>query len=77
MPTMKRFPKWTLSIFFFLFFFIALPQLAVAGSDPGCDPSNPACPIDGGMTALLAIGVGYGIKKVRDSRNAESKRIKN
>ena len=38
------------------------------------DPTNPCtdpddyCPIDGGVVALLVVGVGYGIKKVNDSR---------
>ena len=36
---------------------------------PGeCDPLDPTCPIDGGLSALLAIGVGYGIRKVRQAR---------
>lgn len=42
----------------------------MANPDPSCDPSDPNCPIDGGVTALLAIGAAYGIKKVRDSRKA-------
>lgn len=43
-------------------------------SDGCCDadgnyiPDDPACPIDGGVVALLAAGVGYGLKRVRDSR---------
>ena len=59
--------------------FIILPTLIFAGDlDPGCDPScncrvNPddpdgppiICPIDDGLYALLAIGIGYGIIKVR------------
>lgn len=32
--------------------------------DPGEDPD---APIDGGVGLLLAAGVGYGIKKYRDS----------
>ncbi|MCO6498104.1 MAG: hypothetical protein J5I50_10615 [Chitinophagaceae bacterium] len=49
-------------------------------SDGGCDPketwaeccarvpTDPLCPIDGGVVALLAAGVGYGVKRARDSR---------
>ena len=75
---MKRFPKWIFTFFFLIIFFICVPTLVKAGpGDGGCDPLDPTCPIDGGLTALLAIGVVYGIKKVKDSRNAESKRIKN
>lgn len=49
-----------------------MPTIAYANPDPNCDPGNPACPIDGGLTALLAVGVGYGIKKVRDSKKSAS-----
>lgn len=43
-------------------------MLAGGPGDPGCEPLDPACPIDGGLSALLAIGAGYGIKKIRDAR---------
>jgi len=42
------------------------------GQDPGCGPD---CPIDGGLSLLLAAGAGYGIKKYRDGRRKESKVI--
>lgn len=29
---------------------------------------DPDVPIDGGLSLLLAAGVGYGIKKIRDKR---------
>ena len=54
--------------------FICFPTLVHADTDPGCDPQcncradGSICPIDGGLFALLAVGVIYGIKKVRDSR---------
>ena len=62
--------------------FICLPTLIYAQCpdaefDPGCDPltcqyaDGSYCPIDGGLTALLAVGIGYGIKKVRDSRKKQ------
>lgn len=31
--------------------------------DPGCDPLDPACPIDGGVSLLIAAGIGLGAKK--------------
>ena len=43
-----------------------LPVFAFAQTDPGDCPT--CVPIDGGLSFLLAAGVGYGIKKVRDSR---------
>ena len=36
--------------------------------DNGEDPPPNDIPIDGGLAFLLAAGVGYGVKKVRDSR---------
>lgn len=48
--------------------FLPLIVSAQGPGDPNCDPLNPACPIDGGLSALLAIGAGYGIKKIRDAR---------
>ncbi len=30
--------------------------------------SNPNVPIDGGLTALLAAGAGYGVKKIYDKK---------
>ena len=41
------------------------PGKVNAQIDPGDDPD---APIDGGLSLLLAAGVGYGIKKRRDSR---------
>ena len=57
-------------ISFLLIILTCLPALAhaqVPPGDPGCDPLDPLCPIDGGLSLLLALGVGYGIKKVRNS----------
>jgi hypothetical protein len=56
-----------------LFILMCLPALVSAQpGDPGCDPGcncradGSICPIDGGLSLLLAIGAGYGIKKARD-----------
>lgn len=42
---------------------IGLPLFTFAQPDPPADT-----PIDGGLSLLLAAGVGYGVKKYRDSR---------
>ena len=42
---------------------IGLPMLTYAQPDPPADT-----PIDGGLSLLLAAGVGYGVKKYRDGR---------
>lgn len=43
-----------------------LPFL-VHAQDPG-GGADAAVPIDGGLSILLAAGVGYGVKKIRDER---------
>jgi hypothetical protein len=49
----------------FSFIIMLLPMLASAGVDgvPG-NPDNNA-PIDGGLSLLVAAGVGYGAKKLK------------
>lgn len=43
-----------------------LPTICMAQlGDPAVDPD---APIDGGVSVLIAAGVGYGIKKYRDGR---------
>ncbi len=37
--------------------------------DPGGDPD---VPVDGGLSILLAAGIGYGVKKIRDQRKKNS-----
>ena len=48
---------------------MVLPFFAMAQVDPGCGPD---CPIDGGLSVLLAAGVGYGVKKYRDGRKLKA-----
>jgi len=57
---------FTLPTLFFLAVLLA-PMLLHAQSDPGADPDT--APIDGGLSILLASGVGYGVKKIREKRN--------
>jgi hypothetical protein len=44
------------------------PVCLMAQTDPGGLPAVNDVPLDGGLSILLAAGVGYGIKKVRDGR---------
>ena len=71
---MKCIPKSLLVSLLLLMLVMALPQILLAQGpgDPGCDPLDPLCPIDGGLSALLVAGAGYGIKKVRDARKARA-----
>ena len=49
--------------------FSAATALALPGSG-GPTPSPTAVPIDGGASLLLASGVAFGLKKLRDRRQA-------
>ncbi len=44
----------------------------VPGDDPGGTPGG-GVPLDGGLTALLVAGAGYGAKKAYDSRKKSKK----
>ena len=79
---MKRIWKRNLLSALLILAVMLLPALVMGqfgdpgdGTDPGCEPLDPTCPIDGGLSALLALGAGYGIKKVRDARKSISKNI--
>lgn len=68
---MKKY-KGILIRLFTLLLVICLPLLTMAQINPGCNPADPTCvPIDGGLSILIAAGVVYGIKKVRDNRNQQ------
>ena len=67
---MKRFRHLFLPVCLLIICFIFLPALVQAQPNPCTDPEV-YCPIDGGLTALLAVGVGYGIKKVREARKSQ------
>jgi len=46
---------------------LCFPMISFAqGPVDPCDPGP--CPIDGGLSLLIAAGVGYGVKKYRDGR---------
>jgi hypothetical protein len=71
---MKRAIKIVLLTVFFITFTVALNTL-MAQPMPGGDPSgggNPAvggyAPIGSGLIILLALGAGYGSKKVYEAR---------
>lgn len=46
---------------------IILPYIVLA-QDPG---GGPDAPIDGGVSVLLAAGIGYGVKRYRDRNKHE------
>ena len=42
---------------------LSINSIASPPPDAGCDPADPTCPIDGGVSARVAIGIGLGYKK--------------
>ena len=46
-----------------LFAFILVSEIALAQGPP---PGPPGLPIDGGILSLLALGLGYAVKKIYD-----------
>ena len=53
-----------------LLFAIILPlNTSAAPPDPTCDPLDPACPIDGGISLLIAAGIGLGAKRAFKKSN--------
>lgn len=67
---MKHFIRTIVSAGTLFMFFLLVPAITNAQvADPGDDPD---LPIDGGVSLLVAAGVGYGIKKYRDERKKKS-----
>lgn len=77
MITFKKFA----SLIIFVLLCVGLPLLSVAQGNPGCPadcPGNPLClpecvPIDGGLSLLIAAGIGLGAKKAYDRKKAAAK----
>ncbi len=51
------------------------PLKSNAQPDAGCDPLDPACPIDGGLSLLIAAGIGIGARKAYQLKKKEEKEI--
>lgn len=66
---MSTFNKRTLTIGIVILICLIQPYTGIAQVvDPGCDPLDPACPIDGGLSLLIAAGIGIGAKKAYDKK---------
>lgn len=72
---MKKAIRILLLTVFFITFTIAFSSLMaqpMPGGDPSGDPNNPPvggyAPVGSGLVILLALGAGYGTKKVYDAR---------
>jgi hypothetical protein len=66
---MKKFGKRTFKLCVIFISIIFLSYEAQAQPDPDGDPD---APIDGGVSLLVAAGIGYGIKKVNDHRKKKN-----
>ena len=66
---MRRFGKRTFKLCLIFISTVFLSYEARAQPDPDGDPD---APIDGGVSLLVAAGIGYGVKKVRDNRKKKS-----
>lgn len=62
---MKKYSKWFLMCSLLFIALCVLPCIVQAQPDPGGDVD---APIDGGISLLIAAGIGYGVKKARDNR---------
>ncbi|MFT3908690.1 MAG: hypothetical protein QM737_04645 [Ferruginibacter sp.] len=69
---MSRFTRYIFIVGLFSLASIINPMRSygqVQPTDPGCDPLDPACPIDDGVTLLIVAGIGlaainaYKLKK--------------
>lgn len=59
--------KRVLQIVVVMFIVLMMPMLAMADNiDPV--PGEPDAPIDGGLSLLIAAGVGYGAKKMKERK---------
>ncbi len=64
---MKQHNTKVLSYFILLYILFFLPTLSIA--QDGFGEVIEDVPVDGGLSLLVAAGVGYGAKKLREKRN--------
>ncbi len=68
--------KLRISYILVILFVIMCPLLTIAQGPPGPPGGGVVdTPIDGGLSLLLAAGVGYGIKKYREQKRKGSDNI--
>jgi hypothetical protein len=70
---MKRQTKWMVMIGILVLGMNVLPYVAKA--QLGNPEGDPDAPIDGGVSLLIAAGVGYGIKKNRENKKKKETHI--
>ena len=66
---MKKYSKWLLICSLLFIAMSVLPCIVQAQGVPDGNPDGDVdAPIDGGISLLVAAGIGYGVKKARDNR---------
>ena len=61
-------------VMFIMLVLLTVPVIhALAGSGPGGFGGDAGAPIDGGLSLLVAAGVGYGVKKAKNARAKAAK----
>lgn len=70
---MKNYSRRVISISLLVLSICFLPKSTNALGNPGDDPD---IPIDGGVSLLVAAGVAYGIKKIRDERKKNADKLR-
>lgn len=65
---MKNTYKISQVVFLIVIICLCCYTKAQAQVDPGLDPD---VPIDGGLSLLVAAGVGYGVKKLKSKKSIE------
>ena len=66
MKSKMMYSKFCMACSFMLFSLVAMAQ----PGNPGTSP-DPGVPIDLGLTAFIAAGVGYAVKKRMDKKKAD------
>jgi hypothetical protein len=57
----------------YLFLVLLISSFNVSkADDPGLPGGDPDVPIDGGILVLVAAGIYYGVKRIRDKNNNET-----
>jgi preprotein translocase subunit SecY len=69
---MKKYYKIITIFSILVLVFTVLPNLTAKAQPTETDPD---APIDGGVSLLIAAGIGYGIKKNKERKNNSSKDI--
>jgi len=57
----------------------SLISIAALADDPGTPGNNedPDAPIDGGISVLIACGVGYGVKRLANKKTGNAGSVRN